>query len=271
MPDALEDIRFLSDSENRFTALASLAEEPLTRAALRRTTDASPATISRLLGDFESRGWLVRDGDRYALTPLGEYVATTVVELHEQMTTANELRNLLPWFPLGDLDVRFDLDVLTGARITAATPENPMAPVARVLEIERESTWTHTLATRFPRACIDARYEAVVEGSQACELILTPGAVAAALESPNADKFEDVVAGANVYVSEDAVWPGGIFDGTAYLIVANDEDVNVGLIESDDPALLERVRATFDEFREGATRLTTSALQNGTDAVGAEP
>lgn len=150
----LEDIRFLADSESRFAALEALAAGPRTRAELRNTTEASKATLSRLLGDFESRGWVAREGNRYALTPLGEYVSSTFVNLHDHMTTASDLRELLPWFPLGELDVWFDLEVLTGARITAATPDNPMAPVARVLDIERESTLTNTLADRLPEPCI---------------------------------------------------------------------------------------------------------------------
>ena len=269
MPTPLDDIRFLSDSANRFTALAVLAEGPRTRADLKRETGASAATISRLLGDFESRGWARRDGHEYELTPLGEYVAGAFVDLHEHMTTASELRELLPWFPLGELDVEVEMDVLNDATITAATPENPMASVARVLEIERESRRTRTLATRFPKACIDARYEAIVERGQTCELILTPKAVTAALESPNAEKFDAIVAaeGATLYVHDGEVVPGGLADGSAYLIVADDDDANVGVIESDDPAVVEQVEATFEAYREASTRLTPSTLEEQRDAA----
>ena len=268
----LEDIRFLADSENRFTALEALAASPRTRSELRSATKASKATISRLLGDFESRGWVARDGKRYALTPLGEYVASTFIDLYDHMTTASDLRELLPWFPLGELDVEFDLEVLTGARITAATPDNPMAPVARVLEIERESTWTHTLADRLPEPCIKARHEAVGGGTQTCELVTTPTVIESVMASPYADKFEDIVAAARstVYVADSDVPPGGIHDGTAYLIVADDRDVNVGVIEADDPALVDRLTETFDEYREGATRLTMSKLENDRDYVSVE-
>ena len=96
MPAPLEDIRFLADSENRFTALEVLAAGPRTRSELRDATGASKATISRLLGDFESRGWVSRNGSRYALTPLGEYVASAFVDLYDRMATASDLRDLLP-------------------------------------------------------------------------------------------------------------------------------------------------------------------------------
>lgn len=268
----LEDIRFLADSENRFTALEALAAGPRTRSELRSVTEASSATISRLLGDFESRGWVARDGNRYALTPLGEYVASEFIDLYDHMTTASDLRELLPWFPLGALDVEFDLEILTGARITAATPDDPMAPVARVLDIERESTRTNTLADKFPEPCIEARHEAVVGGTQTMELVTTPAVIESVMTSPCADEFEDIVAAdrSTVYVYDGDVPPGGIYDGTAYLIVLDDRDVSVGLIESDDPALVDRLTETVDEYREASTRLTTSELRNGQESGWAE-
>ncbi|WP_435344836.1 helix-turn-helix transcriptional regulator [Haloarchaeobius sp. HRN-SO-5] len=268
----LEDIRFLADSENRFTALEALAAGPRTRSELRSETDASKATISRLLGDFEDRGWVAREGPRYALTPLGEYVASTFVDLYDRMETARHLRELLPWFPLGELDVEFDLAVLTEARVTAATPDNPMAPVARVLDIERESTWTKTLADRLPESCIKARHEAVVGDAQTSELVTTPSVVESVMESPYADRFEDVVGAdhSTVYVHDGAFPPGGIHDGTAYLIVADDRDVNVGVVESDDPALVDRLTDRFESYRDASTRLTASELTERTESAQTE-
>lgn len=272
MATPLEDIRFLSDSENRFTALEALAAGPRTRAELRRTTDASKATISRLLGDFQSRGWAVREGNYYALTPLGEYVASTFIDLHDHMATASDLRELLPWFPLGELDVEFDLEILSGAGVTAATPDNPMAPVARVLEIERESTQTKTLADRLPKSCLKARHEAVVGGTQTSELVTTSAVVASVMASPSAEQFEDIVAAerSTVYVHDGDVPPGGIHDGTAYLIVADERDANVGVIESDDPALVDQLAETFETYREESTRLTTSDVAKRRESVQAE-
>jgi len=273
MPSPLEDIRFLADSENRFTALDALAGGPRTRSELRTETAASAATISRLLGDFEDRGWVARNGRQYELTPLGEYVATTLVEAHQRMTTASKLGDLLPWFPLEAVDVEFDLEVLTGAAITAATPENPMAPVARVLEIERESSWTNTLADRFPEECTAARHEAVVEGSQTMELVTTADAVQSVLSSESADAFAEIVAAedAAVYVHDGEIPPGGIHDGTAYLIVADDRDVNIGVIESDDPEIVDRVTATFEEYRADASQLSRSMLEHDPASIRTEP
>lgn len=272
MHTPLDDIRFLADSENRFTALEALATGPMTRAELRSETGASKATISRLLGDFENRGWVARDGHRYALTPLGEYVARPFIDLYDHMTTASELRELLPWFPLAELDVEFDLEVLAGATVTAATPENPMAPAARVLDIERESSWTNTLADRLPESCIKARHDAVVGNGQACEMVTTPEVVDSVMSSPYADKFQDIVAADNatVYVHDGEVHPGGIHDGTAYLIVLDDQDVSVGIVESDDPVLVEQLSATFEAYRDNSTRLAPSDLEVDSDSARAE-
>lgn len=261
----LEDIRFLADSENRFTALEVLAGGPRSRGELRTATDASKATISRILGDFENRDWIARDGTEYVLTPLGEYVAGTFIDCYDHMSNASDLRELLQWFPLKELDVDVDLEVLTEARITAATPENPMAPAARVLDIERESTWTNTLADRLPESCIKARHEGVVARSQLCELVTSTEVIESVMASPCAELFEEIVAadGATVFVHDGDVPPGGVYDGTAYVIVLNEEDVSVGVVESDDPSLVEQLNETFEEYREASTQLTTSQLADG--------
>ncbi len=213
-----------------------------------------------------------RDGNRYASTPLGEYVSGAFLELHDRMRTAGDLRALLPWFPLGELDVRFDLEILTGARITAATPEDPMAPMARVLEIERESATTSTLADRLPEPCIKARHEAVVDGTQTCELVTTPAVIESVVASSYAEPFEEIVAAdrSTVFVSDGDVEPGGVYDGTGYLIVADDRDVNVGVIESDGSEFLDHLTETFAEHRDGATRLTASALESDRESIRTE-
>lgn len=272
MDTPLEDIRFLADSENRFVALEALASGPHTRSDLRRATESSKATVSRLLGDFENRGWVTRDGQQYALTPLGEYVAGAFVEVYDRMATASDLQELLPWFPLKGLDVEFDLEVLTGARITAATPENPMAPVARVLEIEREAAQTKTLADRFPESCIKARHDAVIDRDQRCELVTTQAAIESVMTSSHVDKFADIVAAdrATAYVHDGDLPPGGIHDGTAYLIMADDQEVNVGVIESDEPAIVDQLSSTFEKFREASVRLTPSMLEEGPDSIRVE-
>lgn len=272
MTTPLEDIRFLADSANRFTALETLAAGPRTRAELRSETDASAATISRLLGDFEGRGWVARDGKRYALTPLGEYVASAFVNLHDHMTTANDLREMLPWFPLSEVAVEFDFESLAGARLTAATPESPMAPASRILEIERESAWTKTLADRLPESCIDARHAGVVQGNQTCQIVTTASVVESVMGSPGAEKFEEIVAddGATVSVYDGNVPPGGIYDGTAYLVFLDNQDASIGVVESEDPAIVDQMTATFEEFRESATRLTQSELAEGTESAPAE-
>lgn len=135
------------------------------------------------------------------------------------MTTAADLRKLLPWFPLSELDFEFDLEVLTGARITPATPDDPVATVARILEIERESEWTNTLANGFPQPCIEARHEAVVDDRQTFELVTTPAVIETVMESDCAGEFEGIVGTdhATVYVYDGDVEPnGGIYDGAAY-------------------------------------------------------
>jgi hypothetical protein len=69
---SLEDIEFLSRSPHRVRALRTLRAGPADRDDLRAATEASKATVSRLLNEFEDRNWVVRDGHEYELTDPGE-------------------------------------------------------------------------------------------------------------------------------------------------------------------------------------------------------
>ena len=79
MTAGIESIEFLARSPHRVGVLEALADGPTDRRDLTETTGASSPTVGRILADFEDRQWLVRDGPTYALTALGEYVASVSI------------------------------------------------------------------------------------------------------------------------------------------------------------------------------------------------
>lgn len=262
MTGAIDDIRFLADSAHRPVVLATLSEGPHTRADLRAVTGASSATIGRLVQAFEERGWLERDGSTYALTALGAFVADRFSSLHRDMNTARELEALLSGLPLDEIGI--GVERLTDARITRATPSNPFAVVSRVRELELDSATAFSLTDFFPEPCIDARYEAIVEGHQHFDAVFAPVVLEAAMVSPAADKFEAMVAceRANVYRYDDPIeCPVMFHDGEGCLIVRNDEGVTVGLIETADEMVVDWVQAVFDAHRNAATPVAMGDLQ----------
>lgn len=58
MRTPLGDIEFLARSEHRLTVLETLPEEGLTPNELKEETGIPRATIGRILGNFEERGWV---------------------------------------------------------------------------------------------------------------------------------------------------------------------------------------------------------------------
>jgi predicted transcriptional regulator len=261
MREVLDDIRFLADSEHRPVVMDLLVEEPRSRATLREETGASSATVGRILGAFEERGWLVREGSRYALTALGGFVAESFDRLQHDMALAHELNELLPYVPLSEIGI--GVESLTDATVTHATQFEPFAVVSRVRELERISAEARSLTDFFPEPCIEGRYESIVNGTQTFEAVFAPVVVELAMESAFAAEFEAIVAAdrADVYLFDGEIeYPVMFHDGVGCLVVRNEVDVSIGMIESDDETFVEWVTDTFERYRADATLLAPADL-----------
>ena len=268
MSEVLDDIRFLADSRHRAVVMDSLADGPRTRVDLREATGASSATIGRIVGAFEERRWLVREGATYSLTTLGEFVARSFARLHRDMETARELNELLPHAPIEEIGI--DIERLSDAFVTRATHANPFAVVSRVRELELGSQRARSLTDFFPEPCIDGRYEAIVHGTQTFEAVFAPIVVELAMASDSADKFEAIVAAERtaIYVYDEPIsHPVMFHDGDGCIIVRNDIDVTIGLIETDDEIVVDWVTEVFETHRNEATRLTPTDLATFRDAA----
>lgn len=261
MSTALDDIRFLADSSHRLAAMEALADEPRSRADIRTVTGASAATVGRLLSDFERRGWVTEEGRQYALTPLGRFVSREFTTLHARMTVARDLQPLLASLPLDT--VGFDIEHLAGASVARATPDDPLAMASRIREYELESEHSMSLTDFFPEPCLDARHEAVVNGTQTFEVVFTPPVLEAAMVSRSAEKFVEMVAAdrCSVFVADgDVTPPMCLNDGLACLIVRDEQNTSLAIIETDDEHVLRWMRERFETHRADATPVTAAYL-----------
>ncbi|POG53692.1 helix-turn-helix transcriptional regulator [Haloferax marisrubri] len=261
MDGALDDIRYLADSQHRPVVIRMLADGRCSRAALREATGASSATVGRIVRAFEERGWLVRDGSHYSLTALGRFVAASFSRFHDDMAVAHELNELLPYVPLDEIGI--GVEQLADATVTRATQYNPFAVVSRVRELERVSEDARSLTDFFPDPCIEGRYKSIVHGTQTFEAVFAPVVFESALASDFSAEFEAILASdrTDVYVYEGAIsHPVMVHDGVGCLVVRNDVDVSIGMIESDDDVFLEWVTDVFESYRADATLLTAEYL-----------
>jgi len=132
---AREDIAFLVGSEVRIDLLQRLRSAPARPSDLADRCSCARETAQRTVSGFADRGWAekVADTDRYRLTHAGEMIAGSYAEFEERLDVATRFRHLLE-----NLDGPVDgltCELLAETARTRATPENPHAPVNRLLEL----------------------------------------------------------------------------------------------------------------------------------------
>lgn len=138
MEPSLDDIEFLARSGHRYAVLDALSECPCDRNRLRAMTGASSPTMGRILGDFENRRWIVRDGTKYQLTSIGEFVAIQFSNLCEAMETERKLRDVWRWLPR-EME-EFSVELFADAVVSYPGPGYPYEPVERVSQLIEETT-----------------------------------------------------------------------------------------------------------------------------------
>lgn len=253
MGSSLEDIEFLARSAHRVTVLDALALGPQQRGELRDETGASDPTIGRILGDFEARGWVRRDGHEYVLTHPGAFVAEHFASLLERMSTERRLRDV--WRLLPSTLPGFDLDLLSDAVVTTIKPGDPYAPANRCA-----SFYPTTDRVRGFDAALTAphTYESLAElvhGGLDAEFVIPPG-LSANLQASYPEAHRAVTASDNltswwnddlplcrVVVFDDRVGVGGYDPDSGVLAV---------YVDTDAPELREWAVSTFERFRSEA-------------------
>ena len=138
MDTALQEIDFLARSTHRVGVLEALRGGARERSELRAGTGASTPTMSRILGDFEDRRWIARDGPAYELTPLGEFVAERFLELREAMEVERRLRDVWQWLPR-EME-GFSVELFADAVVSYPGPGYPYEPVERLTQLIEGTT-----------------------------------------------------------------------------------------------------------------------------------
>lgn len=137
MESPIEEIEFIARSDHRTGVLDALADGPRDRNELYDATGASAPTMGRILADFEDRQWVARDGRRYDLTPLGEFVAEQFDDFRTAMDTQQRLRDVWQWLPM-EID-GFDFELFEDPVISRPGPAYPYEPIERVTDMVAET------------------------------------------------------------------------------------------------------------------------------------
>ncbi|AGN01771.1 methyltransferase type 11 [Salinarchaeum sp. Harcht-Bsk1] len=99
---SLGDAEFLARTDHRVAVLAALADGPKSRRELEALADVSRTTVGRTLTAMAHREWVERDGDRFEATPLGEFVADSIVSLLDDLETTRRLRDVWELLPVDE-------------------------------------------------------------------------------------------------------------------------------------------------------------------------
>lgn len=129
--ERLEPIAYLSRSEYRVQVLEALTDtvpkpgqEPpgYDPRELRGVTGASEATLSRILNEFDTRGWAKRTSDgEYVATAQGQHLAVQFGPLVESVETIQKLGDDVAKIPASDLTIGSTRDVYSLAEFDEVT------------------------------------------------------------------------------------------------------------------------------------------------------
>lgn len=255
MTEPLDDIEFLSRSINRVTVLEEVSSHPQTRAGLEASTDVSKVTIGRILDDLLDRGWIVKTGDTYKTTPIGEVIAADFSQLRTTVETAQKLRSIAPYLS----EIQFDVRCLDDATITVSDPADPMAPFERPIELLRGAERARFLSRMISPVVLEVVHEAVVEGDLSIEAVLSDS-VRERIESDQemTTWTRDILDStrAHAYLSEETTpFEAAMIDDVVAILVTDGDDIVRGFIETTDATVQQWFDAEFESHQESARPL----------------
>lgn len=263
MEDALEDIRFLANSENRIRVLSALIHGSASRRQLQEETGVPRSSAARVLEKAESRGWVGSNGSEYWTTPRGEAMVAEIRRSIEATEGVKHLGNAIEWLPepVHDLDLRHFKD----ARITLPTQENPTAGFDRGLHRIRDASTYRGLTQNSLPQYMQAICDQVEAGSLQFEGVIEKRFIEVLRNDRERADTWSVIA--------DRMW---VFDGHVPLnmhlvddsaliwLCGEDEEGNdvvpKGLLETENPHVVSWAESFYEEYLDAAKPLSLERL-----------
>lgn len=256
MDTAVEELQFLTQSENRVLALTALsADGPLGRDELEARLDTSHRTVIRVVNTFSDRGYLTETPSGLRLTPFGTRLAECIDTFVSEAETALEYRPLLRHAP-----PRFEalpLDALDGAEHVVASESDPFAVLDRLLAARADATRIREIAPAVEQKSLDQLARRVEDGEDLdVEIVVPESASDAAASRPEYREQHRTTLtadGVDIYVHPGPIrFAAGVVGDTAAVAVGRNGRPHA-LALSDAPEMQAWVTALFEEYRAAAT------------------
>lgn len=261
MYDALEDIAFLANSENRVAVFETLVEAPRSRHELRDQIDASRVTVARVLRELENRNWIENAGKEYEVTSVGEWVCDEFTGLLEEVKAEHRLREPLQWVP--DDVVTFDPQCLRDAEIILLDGSDATALVRRIVEFHRSGNRIRGIAREVAPVLVENQWELTVHGDTRIELVISPETIDVIRNHPpTAERFHEMLEAENAQysVAEEIPVSVGIVDDTVGINLTDEQGVLRGGVVTDDETVHAWAVDLFESCREQATPVEPDAV-----------
>ena len=268
----VEPIAYLSRSENRLEILEALTEtipkpglDPpgYNPRELRTLTGASEATVSRVLTEFQERGWAERNAQgEYTATPLGQSMAIEFTPLLDSMAAIQNLGDAVALLPLNELSIRMH----HFRDATVVRPEGPSTlEMSRyLLELTDESSTMYSLGyIAVTQDAMDLTTEQTVSGELDPVYVQARSVREYRQTSPDQSEYREQIrsqmeAGAELYTYDGHVpcnlW---VFDETVVIENSQVEGSQNGtMIESQNETVREWALEMFGRYREASVENT---------------
>lgn len=258
----LDDIAFLSRSNNRIAVLQALEQGERTRGELRDETGVSRPTMGRILSGFEDRGWVTKNGrgngHEYVLTSLGGVIAEEFSETMVTVETVQQLRELAPRIPFDELNL--DPRDLADARITTPSETDATAHMRRERELLEQTNRLVFLCNQTVPETVDRYRDWAIQDERELEAIITGNAIEAVMEKESmVSAFDDILraSGVTIYRYDGQVSAMlGLFDELASIVPLEDSGVPCALVESDNETVRAAVTETLSRYQNRAKPVT---------------
>ena len=259
--EALEEIAYLSRSNNRAEVLAMLATESYTRRELANATDIARTTLDRIINELEERHWVARTTDgEYTTTPTGERIASVSSRFVGAVEAVRSLGEAVAWLPNDEL--RIGLHNFKNATVRRPEPNAMNAPSKAATELMREATEFACLVNTPPSLAFEeAMMNAVLDGRLATNHVITDSERAVLQQDVDrASRWQQYVeAGANLYCYEGQIPCNLLVIDDTVLILDEQPEAAEG-IESTNPEVRAWALDLINEYREDAERLDAVAF-----------
>lgn len=259
---ALEVIEFHARSANRVKALdvLTVTNGSIERRTLEEVSEISRPTLSRILDDFEKRGWVIQDHHRYEVTHLGEFVNQEFQRLIERMAVVQTLHEVVQWFP--DDGYGFDLSRLSAADIVRPSKEDALAPTNNIVRRLETAEQVRLLSYTVLPVCFDVCRRKVVDGNQTVDLVFDSSALT------TVENNQTLIAGARDLLDSGSATLSHYDGELPYIVIITDEVVNLCLsgkdgspravIDTTDEAVRTWAETTFESYCRRATPLDST-------------